>query len=138
MMVSPWDGGTRLYETALDVRNSVHEVIASNMANEETPGYKARNLPFKETLAAVLRGDISLDQIQTHPQHFSLPLGQDPILKYTMLTNSGSGPDNNTVNLEKEMTRMAENTLFYMAVSQFLGGRFDGWRMAIDGGGGGG
>ena len=42
MITSPWDGGTRLYELALDVRSAVHETIAANMANEETPGYKAR------------------------------------------------------------------------------------------------
>jgi len=35
------------------------------------------------------------------------------------------------------MTLMAENTLMYMAVSQFLKGRFDGWKSAIDGGGSG-
>lgn len=45
--------------------------------------------------------------------------------------------DDNTVNLEKEMTVMTENTLLYMAVNQFLDGRFEGWKRAIDGGGGG-
>ena len=50
MIISPWDGGTRLYEGALDVRSSVHETIAANLANEETPGYKARHLPFKRDL----------------------------------------------------------------------------------------
>ena len=131
MIISPWDGGTRLYEGALDVRSSVHETIAANLANEETPGYKARHLPFKETLTAVLSGNFPLEPARTHPHHLPLVQGSDQIFEHTTVDNSGNGPDGNTVHLEKEMTLMAENTLYFMAVSQFLGGRFDGWRAAI-------
>lgn len=132
MITSPWDGGTRLYEMALDVRSAVHETIAANMANEETPGYKARHLPFKETLTAVLDNQFPLDSRQTNSSHLSPYAEQDRIHSHTIVDKHGSGLDENTVNLEREMTGMAENTLLYMAVSQFLGGRFDGWRAAID------
>ena len=132
MIVSPWDGGTKLYEGALDVRSSIHETIAANLANEETPGYKARHLPFKETLRAVLDGNFPLEPSRTHSHHLALVPGPDRIFEHSEVSESGGGPDGNTVSLEQEMTQMAENTLYFMAVSQFLSGRFDGWRAAMD------
>ncbi len=131
MIISPWDAGTHLYERALDVRSAIHETIASNMANEETPGYKARHLPFPETFAAVLRGEGPLGQSVTNPRHLGGRSESDKIFHYTIKDEAGAGIDGNTVNLEKEMTLMAENTLLYMAVSQFLDGRFEGWKNAI-------
>jgi len=131
MMVSPWDGGTRLYEMALDVRSAVHEVIASNVANEETPGYQARFLPFHKALESAMQGAFPLEPIRTDPRHLTLVGESDRMVQFAKPVKTGGGPDGNTVNLEKEMTRMGENTLLYMAVSQFLGGRFKGWRAAI-------
>ena len=128
MVTSIWDGGTLLYERALDIRSGIHETIASNLANEETPGYKNRQLPFRETLAAIERGESPLNSLRTHPGHIPLFNSQNQIFQHTNVVNSGGGLDGNTVNLEQEMTRMAENTMMYMAVSQFLKGRFDGWR----------
>ena len=137
MMISPWDSGTHLYERALDVRSAIHETIASNMANEETPGYKARHLPFPETFSAVLRGESSLGSVMTNSRHIGLGSNGNGIFHHTIKEDVGAGLDENTVNLEKEMTLMAENTLLYMAVSQFLDGRFEGWKNAISEGRGG-
>lgn len=131
-MISPWDAGTNLYERALDVRSAVHETIASNMANEETPGYKARHLPFPETLSAVLQGQGPLGEAVTHPRHLGAHSADQKIFHHTIKQEDGAGIDENTVNLEKEMTLMAENTILYMAVSQFLDGRFEGWKKAIN------
>ena len=132
MMVSPWDSGTVLYERALDVRSGVHETIASNMANEETPGYKSRHLPFSETLDAVLYGKGPLVSTITNPRHIGGSSDDDKIFQHTIKQDLGAGIDENTVNLEQEMTKMAENTILYMAVNQFLDGRFEGWKRAID------
>ena len=135
MMISPWDEGTRLYEHALDVRSGVHETIASNMANEETPGYKARELPFPETLAAAMAGHGPVEAMRTNPRHMALHDPSSNVFHQVIKHDEGGGIDDNTVNLEKEMTLMAENTLMYMAVSQFLDGRFEGWKRAIEEGG---
>lgn len=132
MMISPWDPGTVLFERALDVRSGIHETIASNMANEETPGYKARHLPFPETFSALVQGDGPLRQTSTNPHHLGGRLGESNMFHHTIHEDLGAGIDENTVNLEQEMTLMAENTLLYMAVSQFLDGRFEGWKNAIN------
>ncbi len=131
-MISPWDAGTHLYERALDVRSGIHETIASNMANEETPGYKARQLPFRETFSAILQGKGQLGPTITHHRHLGGISEENNIFHQTIKQNAGAGIDENTVNLEQEMTLMAENTLLYMAVNQFLDGRFEGWKRAID------
>ncbi len=137
MMISPWDAGTHLYERALDVRSGIHETIASNMANEETPGYKARQLPFRETFSAILHGAGQLDPMVTHHRHLGGLTNENKIFQQTIKQDVGAGIDENTVNLEQEMTLMAENTLLYMAVNQFLDGRFEGWKNAINEGRGG-
>ncbi len=131
-MISPWDAGTHLYERALDVRSAIHETIASNMANEETPGYKARHLPFRETFSAILQGESPIGSASTNSRHIGVGSNGSEIFHHTIKQNVGAGLDENTVNLEKEMTLMAENTILYMAVSQFLDGRFEGWKKAID------
>jgi flagellar basal-body rod protein FlgB len=132
MMISPWDAGTHLYERALDVRSGIHETIASNMANEETPGYKARQLPFRETFSAILQGKGQLGPTITHHRHLGGISDENNIFRQTIKQDAGAGIDENTVNLEQEMALMAENTLLYMAVNQFLDGRFEGWKRAID------
>jgi flagellar basal-body rod protein FlgB len=132
MMISPWDAGTHLYERALDVRSGIHETIASNMANEETPGYKARQLPFRETFSAILQGKGQLGPTITHHRHLGGISDENNIFHQTIKEDAGAGIDENTVNLEQEMSLMAENTLLYMAVNQFLDGRFEGWKRAID------
>ncbi len=132
MMISPWDAGTHLYERALDVRSGIHETIASNMANEETPGYKARQLPFRETFSAILQGKGQLGPTITHHRHLGGISDENNIFHQTIKNDAGAGIDENTVNLEQEMALMAENTLLYMAVNQFLDGRFDSWERAID------
>jgi len=132
MMISPWDAGTHLYERALDVRSGIHETIASNMANEETPGYKARQLPFRETFSAILQGKGQLGPTITHHRHLGGISEENNIFHQTIKQDAGAGIDENTVNLEQEMTLMAENTILYMAVNQFLDGRFDAWERAID------
>lgn len=136
-MISPWDSGTHLYERALDVRSGIHETIASNMANEETPGYKARQLPFRETFSAMLQGKGQLGPTITHHRHLGGISDENNIFHQTIKQDAGAGIDENTVNLEQEMTLMAENTLLYMAVNQFLDGRFEGWKRAITEGRGG-
>jgi flagellar basal-body rod protein FlgB len=131
MIITPWDGGTKLYEHALDVRGAIHETVAANIANEETPGYRAIHLPFQDALQAAVRGEGTLLPMKTHARHLPLILESDRPFLEVRKPLTGGGPDENTVNLEEEMTRMAENNLLYMAVAQFIAGRFDGWRSAI-------
>ena len=132
MEITPWDEGTKLYENTMDVRGAIHEIVAANVANEETPGYRAMHLPFQTALDAAMKGNWPMTPRTTHPQHVPLVFEENRAFLQVVAPVSGSGPDGNTVNLEQEMTLMAENSLLYMTVSQFLAGRFNGWRNAIN------
>lgn len=131
-ITSPWDSGTKLYEHALDIRGAIHDVIAANVANEETPGYRAMDLPFKAALDAAVNGRGSLSLNGTDDQHLGTAGANNPSFLQVITQRGGGGLDGNTVNLEQQLTEMAENSVLYMAVAQFLSGRFDGWRDAID------
>ncbi len=132
MVISPWDGGTKLFEQSLDVRGAIHETVAANIANEETPGYRAMHIPFQKALQSAVQGNGPMAPMKTHAGH--LPViyeGDRPFLSVT-IPLEGGGPDQNSVNLEEQLALMAENNLLYMAVAQFLAGRFDGWKNAIN------
>ncbi len=57
----------------LDVRAAQHRVISSNIANEETPGYRAKEVHFKDTLASVRQGAKSVTMHTTNDRHLMLP-----------------------------------------------------------------
>lgn len=128
---SPWDAWTKIYERTLDVRGAIHGVVAANVANEETPGYRAMHLPFKEALDSAMNGTGPLTLFITHPNHSGGSNLDNPQFLRVMAPLGGSGMDGNTVNLEQQMTLMAENSLLYMAVGQFLTGQMNGWKSAI-------
>jgi flagellar basal body rod protein FlgB len=81
----------------------------------------------------MLQGKGQLGQTVTHHRHLGGISDQNTIFHQTIKKDAGAGIDENTVNLEQEMTlMMAENTILYMAVNQFLDGRFESWERAID------
>ncbi|WP_447973795.1 flagellar basal body rod protein FlgB [Nitrospira sp. Kam-Ns4a] len=121
-----FDRTMTMLERVLDIRAARHQVIASNIANEETPGYRAKELPFREMLMAVLHGTPASQLRITHPRH----LGGHPSL--TSLTaahlvtapEGSAGLDANTVSLDRELANLTENTMQYQAAATILAMRF--------------
>jgi len=106
---------------SLDLRAQKQQVIASNIANAETPGYSARKLEFE----ADLRNAIDTPETTirpTHPKHF--PLGINGIEgvqgKLTKQLDSNPYGDGNSVSLDDEMFDLAENQLLFEAGGQIL------------------
>jgi len=110
-------------EAALDVRSDRHKVIAANIANMDTPGYKAMEIDFRKVLEAQTGEGVTL--VTTNPGHIRLD-GAAETRPMTGGAAGGSvqGLDENTVNVEQEMVKIAENTLMYNASAQILNGRF--------------
>ena len=97
------------------------DVINSNIANAETPGYKAKRFDFEDTLARQLQiGESSVLQ-KNHPRHiaYSRPLTAKP-LDVEVDSEGVTANDGNTVDLEKEMTRLAENQVQFKALVQLI------------------
>lgn len=122
-----------IHEATLQLRTQRAEVLASNLANVDTPNYKARDIDFK----AALKNQMSADSAATHmkatsDKHFGASGSMASAdLKYrTPLLPSLDG---NTVDEQTEMTRFARNTMDFQASFQFLNGKFKGLSKAIKG-----
>jgi flagellar basal-body rod protein FlgB len=124
-----------IHEQALNVRVNRAEVLANNLANADTPGFKARDLDFKAMLGNEMSGNSgakSLAMDTTDGQHLSHANQQGPdALLYR--TPSQPSVDGNTVDTQQEMAEFMKNTLQYQSSFQFLNGKFKSLTSAIRG-----
>jgi flagellar basal-body rod protein FlgB len=130
------DRTVSLLEQLLDLRMERHTRVASNIANADTPQYKATDIAFEEAFAEVIAANRLPPPVRTHPRH--LPAGlQAPMVatpavvhrEHTSIRN-----DANSVDLDREMTRLIQNHILYNATAQLLSKKFTGLRLAIEGG----
>ncbi|MCX7898466.1 MAG: flagellar basal body rod protein FlgB [Rhodocyclaceae bacterium] len=123
-----------LHRAALTVRSRRHELLAANIANADTPHFKARDLDFQEALAIAKSGRIEGQGLRmTHPRHLpGAPLEAfDAALRYRV--EYQGAVDGNTVNMDVERAAFVENGLQMEALLTFVNRRFEGLRRAIQG-----
>lgn len=122
---------------ALNLRARRHELIISNLANADTPGYKAFDLEMKAAIAAQAGEGPTAHLAQTHPVHIPVgPSRNDHLRPYLVRSadpNNMRG-DGNTVNMEREMANLAENQLMYKASAQIVAKKFQSLKSVIQGG----
>ena len=116
------DKTTRALAASLKFRQMRQELIASNIANAETPGYKAKKIDFEEALARALDTDEQQTLKTTDSKHFNVGGGGFKNLEPEIYEESGGivSPDGNTVDRDQEMADMAENKIMYDASVQLL------------------
>jgi flagellar basal-body rod protein FlgB len=107
---------------ALNYRQMRQEIISSNVANSETPGYKAKRLDFEDALARAINIDSSQSLHTQNNKHFDVGGGGFKNLKPETYEdpNGVVNEDGNTVEREAEMARMAENKIMYDATIQMI------------------
>lgn len=119
----------QLLERTLDLRSARQRVIASNLANEETPGYRASELNFMDQLHSAHQGRLPVVLAATQPRHFGLhgPQGVQAITGKLNEVPAGDLPlDANSVNLELEMAKLSDNAMQYNTAATILAKRFQG------------
>jgi len=120
-----------IHGTALQLREQRTAVLASNIANVDTPNYKARDLDFSSVMAATEATSMRT----SNSRHISVGGGQtlagEGMLKYRM-PNSAS-VDRNTVEISTENSLFTENSLRYQATTTFLNNRIKGVMSALRG-----
>ncbi len=129
-----FDRTMRLLERTLDLRSARQRVIASNLANEETPGYRASELNFMDQLHSAHKGRPPIVLAATQSRHFGLhgPQGVQTVTGKLSEVPAGDLPlDANSVNLELEMAKLSENVMQYNAATTILAARFRGLLSAI-------
>jgi flagellar basal-body rod protein FlgB len=121
-----FDRTMQLLHRTMDLRQARQRVIASNIANEETPGYRATELNFQDSLQAAHRGRGLVSLAVTQGQHIG-PRG-NPVQQ--VMGKLGSVPagdiplDANSVNIELEMAKMSENAMLYNSAASIMAIRF--------------
>ena len=108
-----------LHGKALELRSQRLSLLASNIANAATPGYKARDIDFEAALRDATDKGESATQAATGAMGYRIPL--QPAL------------DGNTVELSTEQTLFAENAVKYQTTLSFLEGRLNTITRALRG-----
>lgn len=138
-MPMPLDSYLGVHPQALKLSAKRTEVLAANMANADTPNYKARDVDFKSALAASAAGSGKLQMTATgaaRAQHIALTQtgGNDAQTAQTMYrVPLAPSLDGNTVDAQVEQANFAQNAIRYQASLQFLNGKFRALMTAITG-----
>ena len=122
-----------IHQYTLGIRSRRTELLASNIANADTPGFKARDLDFNDALQnAKSRAGVHLDR--THDSHKSAQ--SFSMAQSGELFRVGNQPDTgdgNTVDAEVERNLFMKNSMEYQASLDFLNSKISTLRKAIKG-----
>lgn len=129
-----FDKALGIHESAMRLRAQRAGVLASNLANADTPGYKARDINFQQALSARLdnqSADLPMQATRSRHMQFDRPfIGQTETLYRTPLQPSIDG---NTVEEQVEHAEFMKNNLEFQATFTFLNSKFKGLTKAIKG-----
>jgi flagellar basal-body rod protein FlgB len=127
-----------VHAEALKLRSQRTEVLATNLANADTPGYKARDVDFKSALAAATgSSDAGTLRLTTTSAAHLDPAGDgasvegSPNLKYRV--PNAPALDGNTVDVQMEQAAFAENAVRYQSTLTMLNSKFRSLMTAITG-----
>ena len=131
-----FSGTIAILEKSLDLRSRRHQVLASNIANIDTPNFKAFDLVIEEEIAKTENsgGDIKLVRTQANHLAGSAGASDEITLKRAEPPELSLRADGNTVDLDKTMGNLAENTLLFKAGAQIISKKFLALKEAIKGG----
>lgn len=136
-MSSRIDQALQFHQTALSLRAGRQELLASNIANADTPNYKAKDIDFASALQGAMagRGAGALQMAATSPRHIE-GMGQGrglmgaQIMYRNVLQPSADG---NTVDMDVERGQFADNALRYEASVKFAGDELKDLTAAVQG-----
>ncbi|BDG59346.1 flagellar basal body rod protein FlgB [Caldinitratiruptor microaerophilus] len=127
-----------ILERALGASALRQQALAQNLANVNTPGYKALRVTFEDALASALAAregrETRLRLVTTDPRHIPAPTPAGPEAVAPVVWRDASHSaraDGNNVDLEAEMARVAANQLWYWALSRQIGDEFGRLRLAV-------
>src|SRR3954471_18700907 len=120
MIDSGFDPTIGALNTSLNLRLMNQNVISSNVANADTPGYKAKTMEFESALRDALGTGDNLPAAETDPRHIAHH-ATDPVQPEIYDDPNGvESLDGNTVDRASEMAKMAENQILFDASTEML------------------
>ena len=121
-----------IHEQALMVHGQRLGVLATNLANADTPGYKARDIDFSAVLSQA-EGETALPLQVTHSAHITFNDGELPAGELKYRNPYQASLDGNTVEMPVEQAAFAENNVRYQASLNFINLRIAELQFAIAG-----
>jgi len=122
-------------EQGLNAASLRNTVIANNLANVETPGYKRSDVVFEEELRKALSQNNTFLGFRTNEKH--IPIGSPSVINVSPQTviekDTTMRNDGNNVDIDREMAALAKNEIMYQAIAQELNGEFQKLKSAIAG-----
>ena len=136
-MADLFDKTTRALSASVNLRQTRNNVISSNIANAETPGYQAKKVDFEEALGRALNVEALEQPAGMEAGHFPVSHGALSRVKADIYENPDAAisNDGNTVELEKEMASLAENSIMYKAAIQLINKKMASLKYAVTEGG---
>ena len=121
-MSKVFDKTTDALAASLKFRDLRHKVTASNIANAETPGYKAQVVDFEDALARAIDLEGVGAGMVTSQEHFAMGTGAISRSRADVYDNPEGNVtnDKNTVDMEREMAALQENSLIHKAALQLI------------------
>lgn len=134
-MKSSLDQALALHRAALGVRIERQQLLASNIANSDTPHFKARDIDFRSALEGALAGrrDDGRGLARTAAGHMEMSRPGGLPAQAGFRPEGQGAVDGNTVNLDTERSAFAENALHYEASLTFVNHIFRSLQQAIQG-----
>ena len=117
---------------SLDYASAKNRAISNNIANVDTPNYKAKDVVFKHVLDDAINESITAKR--TNPRH--LPFDGSDSESYRVITrkNTMYNHNGNNVDIDKEMTELATNQIYYNSLVDRINGKFKSLQTVIRGG----
>jgi flagellar basal-body rod protein FlgB len=133
-MINKLDKELNFHHQALSLRVARQELLSSNVANADTPNFKAKDIDFSNVLSEKLTSNASLSKVSlslTSPSHLGSTTSE--ILGGNILYRVPLQPsaDGNTVDMDMERTRFADNSVKYDASITFITNEFRNLALAM-------
>ena len=131
-----FDKTISLLEKSLNLRTLNQRVLTSNIANMDTPNYKAVEMSVAEEMNRKNSSIPSPALVRTHVNHLPIKYqsGNQVKLKAAKAPDFSLRGDGNTVDIDQTMGKLAQNTLLFNAAAQLISNKFKGLKNAIKGG----
>ncbi len=130
-MAIEFDKGFELHAQGMQLRAQRAEVIAGNIANADTPGYKAKGMDFQKAFAQATQKQ-QTGMSRTNEKHFDVRIELNNSVDFRVPDQPDTG-DGNTVDVQVERNLYLKNSLEYQASIQFLNGKIQSMKKVITG-----
>ncbi len=127
------DNALGVHAAALKLRAQRTAQLAANIANVDTPNYKAKDIDFQSAMKQVMQAGNGTTLNRTQQGHMEASGSSATTAPLLYRTPTQPSLDGNTVNAQLEQAAFAKNAVEYQASFNFLNGSIKGLKMAIKG-----